>query len=251
MKYLLTLLVLTGCAWSLRAQTNVRILSQTSEETILQVDFADIVLMMAETPQGMAYTVVSDKCTPILEAGAPDIPKLTIPLMIPQKGGMAVEILDQKTATLPNVVIAPSKGNLMRTVNPADVPYSYGEAYSHNSNYPVAIASLQAPFIFRDARGQSLWVSPVQYNPVTQTLIHYESLKIRVYKNTDAGENEGTSQSTRAESRAFTGIYKKLFANYNKNLLSVDNSTIQPEKITRWKPHFRRSMGQYCSIPFQ
>jgi uncharacterized repeat protein (TIGR01451 family) len=76
-----------------------------------------------------------------------------------------------------------------------------------------------------------LWVSPVQYNPVTQTLIHYESLKIRVYKNTDAGENEGTGQSTRAESRAFTGIYKKLFANYNKNLLSVDNSAIQPEKM--------------------
>lgn len=140
------------------------------------------------TPQGTAYTISMPEGTPLLRKGYPDLPKMSTMLMIPATGNMSVEIVDASYDDIQNVQIAPSKGDLKRTVDPDKVPYTYSPAYAEDAFYPAALTSLQTPFIQRDVRGVALWIQPVQYNPVSKTLRVYHSLKIRVYNSGGTGK---------------------------------------------------------------
>ena len=232
MKQFVTLIVLGLCTLAMNAQkTTIQVLSQTAEETILKIDFAPVNLSAVETQQGTAYTVQIDEGTPLLQEGAPDLPKVAIPVMIPLTGGMAIEVLEETGMAEQHIAIAPSKGNLKRNINPSEVPYLFGPVYTTNEYFPNKKADLQTPFIFRDARGQSLWAYPAQYNPSTQILLTRTSATIRIYKASPSGENEGKAQAQRSLSRAFEQVYRKLFVNYDKNRLVQTRSALEPEKM--------------------
>ena len=66
---------------------------------------------------------------------------------------MEISVIDVDCRIIDNIEIAPSKGNILRTVNPEDVPYIYGEAYQIDKFFPEN-ASLDTPYILRDYRGQ-------------------------------------------------------------------------------------------------
>ena len=78
-------------------------------------------------------------------------------------------------------MIAPSKGNLLRCVNPDDVSYVFGDVYYEDVWFPGEIACLREPYILRDFRGQVVDVFPVQYNPVRRTMRFYHSIRVNVY----------------------------------------------------------------------
>lgn len=232
MKQLTTLAILSLWTFVLTAQkTTVQVLSQTPDETILKINFAPINFTAVTTPQGMAYTVQIDEGTPLLKEGAPDLPKITVPVQIPLTGGMAIEVLEETGMAEQHIAIAPSKGNFKRNINPSEVPFTYGPTYAVAEYFPGTKADLQTPFIFRDARGQSLWAYPAQYNPVTQILLTRTSATIRIYKASPSGENEGKPQTQRSLSRAFEQVYRKLFVNYDKSRLVQGRSALEPEKM--------------------
>ena len=78
-----------------------------------------------------------------LVAGAPALPSIARSIIIPNEGTMTIRVLGTSYEEFENILIAPSKGNLLRTVNPADIPYEFGDVYSQNTFYPSTIAELQ------------------------------------------------------------------------------------------------------------
>lgn len=170
---------------------------------------------------GQEYTLINDnEATPILKAGAPDLPKVVQSVIIPNKGKASISYDETHYVELQDILIAPSKGNLKRNVKPSDIPYTFGAEYSENKFYPENIVTLNTPYILRDYRGAVITVSPYQYNPVTKTLRIYHNLNATVHINSnEIGANELELTST-LKNKTYHKVYDKHFLNaeYYNNL---------------------------------
>lgn len=227
--FILYCLSVTAVVAQAKSESRVAVLAKSKTETTLRFSLSNADRTAVTTPQGAAYVLSMDKGTPLLQKGTPDVPKFATSLLIPGTGNMAVEIVDSEYQDFPNVAIAPSKGDLKRTVDPATIPYEYGSVYEHNAFFPGRLADLQQPFVMRDARGQALWLYPVQYNPISQVLRIYTHLTVRVYHAGGSGDNELPAVKNRHYSRAFEQIYERLFLNYDPGFLG--RSDAAPEKM--------------------
>jgi hypothetical protein len=227
--FLLSCISLTAVIGQVANDTRVTVLSQTPTETVVSLSLTGVEQHPVSTPQGEAVVVTFPEGTPLLRAGQPDLSKFATALMIPATGSMTVEIQHTEYQEYTQVVVAPSKGDLKRNVDPATVPYKYDEIYQQDAFFPGPLADLQKAFIMRDVRGQALWIYPVQYNPATKTLRVYTNITLRVYQTDKAGENEISAAADRAPSRAFDQMYRNMFVNYDEKLLS--RSGLQPEKM--------------------
>lgn len=219
--FLLYCLSITAVIGQASGETRLRVTAQSPSETLLHLELLGTHQSEASTPRGKAVAVSIEGGTQLLRTGAPDLPKYATTLMIPATGSMAVEVMDAEYQDFPNVEVAPSKGDLKRNVDPARVPYEYGGAYTRDEFFPNQIIDLQQPFVMRDARGQAVWLQPVQYNPVQKVLRVYSRLTVRVYSTGGTGVNEMRSTRPRPESRIFRQMQQKLFANYDRSLLHL------------------------------
>lgn len=231
MKNFVTFLLFCLPLGTLLSQTNVSVLSKSNTETILSLRLENIQKTQVNTPHGPAVVLGMEDGTPLLEAGAPDIPKFATSLVIPNTGNMDLEIVSSEYQDFPNVPVAPSKGNLLRKVDPASVPFTYGASYERNAFFPGKLADLQQPFVMRDVRGQSLWIYPVQYNPVTKVLRVYSNITLRVFHAGGQGENEAAPNRERSISTPFRQLYEKLFLNFDAEFLSDARSGEEPVKM--------------------
>lgn len=170
-----------------------------------------------ETPRGIQNIVNVPEMVSMLQAGAPDLPQFAIPAIIGDKAEMQVSVTKSSFVDYDNVEIAPSKGNFSRQIDPATVPYTYGEAYSTNAFFPAAQATLDDPYIIRDFRGQNIMVKPFAYNPVTKTLRVFTDLTITMNKVSDNGENQKVrSRGTHKMAPETKAEYSSRFINYNQ-----------------------------------
>ncbi len=237
MKNLITFLFyclsVTALIAQAQSETRVQVLASTEEETLIRLTLSGVDQHAVTTPQGPAVMVTMADGTPLLRAGAPDLPKFATALSLPATGAMSVEILGGEYEDLPNVAVAPSKGNLMRTIDPATVPYEYAPLYQEDAFFPGVLAEMNGkPFILRDVRGQSLWIYPVQYNPVSNTLRVYHEIVVRVYRAEEQGDNELTDNTVRAQSRGFEQLYARTFLNYSsKSGAQSRSAATEPEKM--------------------
>ncbi len=108
-------------------------------------------------------SIALDKEATSLIAGAPSLPSISRSIIIPNEATMTIRVLGTSYEEYQNILVAPSKGNLLRTVNPADVPYEFGDIYTQNTWYPSVIAELQEPY--------SLGISVVKSSPFTPSNI--------------------------------------------------------------------------------
>ncbi len=242
------------------AQSNrTALLSSTIDETVLNFTFESYDFKTVATPRGEASIIFAEELTAILQQGAPDLPKYTESLILPDLAAMQIEILSSKYTDIPNLSIAPSKGNLTRDIDPSTVPYEYGEAYTKDSFFPGGLAALNSPYILRDFRGQALQIFPFQYNPVSKTLRVYSEIKVRIFATVNEGQNifERTQNFDRL-SREFNQIYANHFVNYNTfqarytpleeegNMLIIchDAWTTYMEDFVTWK----NTIGRPCEM---
>ncbi len=166
------------------------------------------------TPLGTAVVISLEKATPILQKGAPDLPKMTASVIIPDLALMEIEVLNAVYEDFENVFVAPSKGNLTRDIDPATVPYEFGQEYNTNAFFPGNLAGLREPHIVRDYRGQTVIVYPFQYNPVTRTLRVYTDITVKISRVNDLGTNPlvRTSQVEKTD-MDFDLVYQRHFLN--------------------------------------
>ena len=173
-----------------------------------------------KTPNGEAYVITVPKSVSTAKAGEPDMPMTGIPVMIGDKAQMNVRVLDAQYMDFEGIEVAPSKGDFPRSIDPATVPYTYGECYSQDAFFPTKNFGLYEPYIIRDFRGQNMVVYPFAYNPVSKTLRVYYDMTVEMYKVNDKGSNIIESRRSNEVKLApdFKNMYQRHFINFEEGL---------------------------------
>lgn len=213
---LLLALLMVGIGFAQRAP-QTKLISSSEESIVVNFHLNGFTTTKVQTPQGEQFIVNAPEMAAMLEAGAPELPWYPIPTIIGDRAEMTVNVIDAQYTDY-NMSIAPSKGNLSRQVNPEEVPFTYGEMYQQDAFWPATQATLDAPYILRDFRGQNIMVSPFAYNPVSHTLRVYTDLTIEMTKVSDNGENQKVSRKSNTikvdpEQKA---QYSRRFINFDK-----------------------------------
>ncbi len=216
MKKLSILLVIIGlvCFTVYGAKPNqAELVSSTADQTIVKFNINSYELHNVLTPQGPAKSLEVPKAGKILVKGAPELSRVTAAVAIPDLAKMEVTVIDSKYTEIKNVDIAPSKGVLTRDINPADVPYAYGEEYNRNAFYPGNLVEMSKPYIIRDQRGQTIIANPFQYNPFTKVLRVYSEITVAMNDTGEQGENVLVRNNPRTHEAAFEKVYSRHFIN--------------------------------------
>jgi hypothetical protein len=192
----------------------VNVLDNTTNRTVIQYKFGDFVQGQAYI-DGQIFTEVHlGKESLKSEKGMPAVPNVSRSIIIPDDADMSVRVLNSSYYEIKNIDIAPSKGTILRTVNPADVPYTFDKQYKTDAFYPGPLAELREPYILRDQRGIVVTVNPFQYNPVQRVLRVYTSITVEVAEAAKSKINV-LKRTGNKHSHAFHSIYKSRFLNYD------------------------------------
>jgi len=194
------------------------------------------------------FKVILGEESNFLTNGKPDLPNICRSIIIPDNSKMKIEVTKSSYEEIKDILISPSKGNLLRSINPDDVSYIFDETYEKDSYFPEEIAELNEPYIIRDFRGQVVQINPFQYNPVQKTLRIYKDITVKIYpEGLDTYNVIKRTQPLSSIDTDFKQIYEKHFINYgltdytpieeqgNMLIITYDNfwDTMQP--FVQWK----------------
>ena len=214
--FLLTVLFLVG----LTAETvtinsdelAVNVISSDQQSTVIEVNLGSFEreAVMVEGSEYWRIGLRDENRTN--EAGFPEIPRLSRAIVISNDGLISAEVISSEFVEY-QMAVAPSRGSIMRDVDPASVPYIMGEQYEVDEYYPAEVVNVGTPFIFRDVRGVSVNIEPFQYNAVTGVLKVYTSVTVSVTNVGNGGFNVKSSQADKFQSE-FIELYAKRFMNW-------------------------------------
>ncbi len=221
---LISLLLLTSLSWSAQwvelaaSPEPVAVKLLESSDSRIQLNYQlngferDEVIINGET-----YAVIGlDSESRLWLKGNPELPRLCRSVIIPDDGFMEASVISSQYREFSNIKIAPSKGHLLRSVNPDDVPYEFGEVYQEDAWYPEKIVELREPYILRDLRGQVVEVNAFQYNPVKQVLRVYTEITVQVDRVGSGGENVFVrTKPLEKMDPEFRRIYQRHFLNFD------------------------------------
>lgn len=170
------------------------------------------------TPRGEANIISVPRTVSTAAAGEPNLPMIAVPAIIGDQQHYSIRLIDAQYTDF-QMEVAPSKGDFPRSVNPDDVPYTYGEAYSTDAFFPAQNVGLYDPYILRDFRGQNMVFYPFAYNPVTHTLRVYYNMTVEMYSDGQLGENTLSRRSSEVKmDPEFGALYQNHFINYSEGL---------------------------------
>jgi hypothetical protein len=195
----------------------LKVVNSNDKTTSLHLDLSGFYKKEVTTPRGKSFVISLPEGVKNLETGTPDIDHLSTSIIIPNQGEVTYKITYSAFIDYPNIEVAPSKGNIIRTQLPSDVPYTYGNAYLSDKFSPSSLIELSKPYILRDFRGQAIAVSPLQYNPVTNVLRVYTSIDFEI---STINPGKGINELTRIHkiprvNTEFKNIYTSHFKNFN------------------------------------
>ncbi len=170
------------------------------------------------TPRGEANIISVPRTVSTAAAGEPNLPMIAVPAIIGDQQHYNIRLIDAQYTDF-QMEVAPSKGDFPRSVNPDDVPYTYGEAYSTDAFFPAQNVGLYDPYILRDFRGQNMVFYPFAYNPVTHTLRVYYNMTVEMYSDGQLGENTLSRRPSEVRmDPEFGALYQNHFINYSEGL---------------------------------
>ncbi len=182
----------------------------------LRFQLGEYTIKSVSTPRGAESIVVASGASPILRAGAPDLPKFTGSVIIPDLASYQVEIISSHTIEIANQTIAPSKGNLKRDINPSTISRNRGEVYQTNNLFPEHLASLRNPYIFSEFRGQTVIFYPFQYNHQSHTLHVTDQIEVVLRPLEQVSPQNPFVRNLQVHSDINkTDLYSKHFLNYS------------------------------------
>ena len=203
---------------------SVNLIKSTDEAIVLELSINGFYTTPAPTPMsGTAVIISNEDMAPIAEAGYPNIPSLSIPVIINDHSKMDIRVKNVKYVEYSNIEIAPSKGNFSRKINPEDVPYTYADVYQQDAFLPLSQSKLDSPYILRDFRAQNIIVTPFAYNAVTKTLRVFHEMTIEVFAVKGEGENIMERRSNNISmNRDYSHMYKSRYINYQESSAKYD-----------------------------
>lgn len=220
MKKLLVLVIgLMFMQLAFAQEWNAQLVSSTDKEIVVELNVNGFNTNTVTTPNGDAVVITNKKMMLLAQAGEPNVPSAVIPAVVGDNALMAVEVVDAQYVDYQNVEVAPSKGDFPRSIDPEDVPYTYGAMYQQDAFYPSQIARLDEPYIHRDVRGQNMVVTPYLYNPVTKTLRVYNHLVLKM-KNVGVDRRNVFENRTKSDNvdREFNKMYQRRYINYAESM---------------------------------
>jgi hypothetical protein len=241
------------------AEPKIELLSSDVSKSTIRLSLDGFNRSIVQTPRGEAWFLSVENSGFLLEQGAPQLPLLAASVIIPDKAGTKIEVVSSDYVEYQGVLVAPSKGNLTRDIDPSSQKYVFGEAYSTDAVFPGEIAELSEPYILRDHRGQAVRFMPFQYNPVTQVLRVYHSITIQV---TEDGLSDVNVLNRKSEfevvSKPFQQVYNSHFLNHepagsryspveeegNMIVISHGDFMDEMEPFVEWK----KMKGMPCSL---
>ena len=170
------------------------------------------------TPRGEANIITVPRTVSTAEAGEPNLPMIAVPAIVGDRQHYSIRVVSAQYTDYP-MEVAPSKGDFPRTINPDDVPYTYGEAYSTDAFFPAQNVGLYEPYIIRDFRGQNMVVYPFAYNPVSKTLRVYYNMTVELFSDGFDSQNiiDRRSNTMRLDPE-IDAMYANHFINYRESL---------------------------------
>lgn len=205
------LLLFNGLLMAGDRTTSVQVLSQNSQGCVLQYQGT---AWHASATQGRAIAVRFNSSTGLMQKGCPDLPQVSISLNIPFGKKISWTISDLQYTDYSNMEILPSKGNLLRNIDPKTVAYEYGDVYQQDAFFPHEICTSTPSYIFRNLKGQGIHFQPVQYNPIKKILRVYTHYTLHVNYEEEASVD---LSSSKLFDPSFEQIYQGHFINYTSS----------------------------------
>jgi len=230
--YIISSFCFVSLAQNFSTKSDIAIVESSEEGMTLKFSLNDYRFDEVETPQGTAYVPVLLNSGSNTEKGAPNLPTVMASILIPNQGGLEVQVRSSDYDTMPDISIAPSKGVIFRNQNPADVPYVYGDAYQTNRFLPETLCTTDEPYIMHNVRGSNIEFRPFVYNAVSKELRIYKEIVIEVKYTRHQSVNEiinpKKSNSTDGE---FNTIYNRLFLNASDGAKYTPLEEVTPGKL--------------------
>ena len=157
-----------------------------------------------------------------LKKGYPALPRIAKSVIIPGDKEMKLRIIEEDIERIKIPPIIPSKGNLLRSVSPSSVPYTFSDFYSSCEVFPVETVTISGPFIMRDFRGVTVYVNPLRYDAGTDELIIIKKLVVEIYSEGFSLSNIKKNSEVKSISPSVENLYKDFFINYSKSNLRYD-----------------------------
>ena len=197
---------------------STELLSSSENSVVVKLQVPGFYALEATTPHGEANIISVPKTVSTAQAGEPDLPSIAVPVIIGDQQHYNIHVIDAQYTDF-QMEVAPSKGDFSRQVNPEDVPYTYGEAYSTDAFFPAENVGLYDPYILRDFRGQNIVVYPFAYNPISKTLRVYYNMTVELYADRQQGENILNRRSNEISlDSEIKAMYGNHFINYSESL---------------------------------
>jgi hypothetical protein len=144
------------------AGAEVRLLESSPERIVVEVTLAGFEANPVQIDGRTYYSIALPGESELLEAGLPALPHVARSVIVPDASRMEVRVVDAEIQDFAGLPVIPSKGNILRTQDPDDVPYTFDAAYGSGSWFPSRMAEGGAPYILRDYRGMVIEALPFQ-----------------------------------------------------------------------------------------
>ncbi|MFH1841869.1 MAG: C25 family cysteine peptidase [bacterium] len=179
------LLLIAGPAWAEWMDLGgdpavVRVLESDGQRTLLEITVGGFEADPVDIDGKTYYRILLDREGMAQDLGFPALPNVRRSIIIPDDMEMAVTVIASEYVDYTDLPVAPSKGNLLRSVNPDKVPYTFDRFYQTSGTYPRDIVETDPPHIIRDYRGLVVDANVFRYTPATNTLRVYTRLTVEV-----------------------------------------------------------------------
>ncbi len=215
------LLVLASvCVTKINAQVTrpvYNILKNDPGEIHVRIQLPEVAKKSVNIDGQTYYQVEMPDATAILEKGAPALVGYGGSFAIPKNAIASVSIISTKYTDERQVLIAPSKGNLIRTVNPNEVPYEFGKWYKEDKFYPAKVAQLEEQYDLRQIHGQRFTLNALQYNAVSKILRHYNEIEISIKLKSISNKQLNFISNAFENADEFFSIYNNQFLNFSNS----------------------------------
>ena len=195
------------------ARETVQILEDSDERIVLRYDL-ETFDMRSVLIQGTRYTQIelADE-SPTKIVGAPELPVIDRSIIIPDDAKIVARVVERDGYEISGIDIAPSRGILYRSEDPAQVAHPFGREYDTDAFFPDVMVDLRQPYILREHRGVVVELYPFQYNPVTRVLRVTDSMTVELVPEGAGEANVLVRESVDRRSAAFSQMYRHHFLN--------------------------------------
>ncbi|MCD6161297.1 MAG: immune inhibitor A [candidate division Zixibacteria bacterium] len=206
---------------NIEEDSRVTVEQSNDMRTVIRFDVGGFTAEAVEIDGEKYYKIECAKEGALYNVGEPALPKICRSMIISDDAKMRVNVLSAEYKDFPSMAVIPSKGHFSRTINPDDVPYTFGGIYGSDNWYPSLLAKSNEPYILRDYRGMVVEIHPFQYNPAEKTLRVYSSITVEVIADGSGEVNVFDRHKPLAKvTPDFKLLYQRRFINYNYSLLT-------------------------------